>query len=73
MGFAKRVAAGLAAASLLISVPASAGGWSQAETTDGRVNGHSHGALLAIAQEEQVRLPRGGAIGKPFPAHPDNG
>jgi hypothetical protein len=31
MGFAKRVAAGLAAASLLISVPASAAGWSQAE------------------------------------------
>jgi hypothetical protein len=31
MGFAKGVAAGLAAASMLISVPASAGGWSQAE------------------------------------------
>jgi hypothetical protein len=31
MDFAKGIAAGLAAASLLISVPASAGGWSQAE------------------------------------------
>jgi hypothetical protein len=31
MGFAKGAAAGLAAASLLISVPASAAGWSQAE------------------------------------------
>lgn len=31
MGFAKGIAAGLAAASMLISVPANAGGWSQAE------------------------------------------